>query len=203
MRLRAVYATISAFLLATAPASAEFYIAGHAGPSFLADSDFVDFDNDLVRAEFDTGIAVGGEAGFAFPQGFRVGGEITYRENEVDRFRGSGTSNPGGVEVSAWSFMGNGWYEFGTNSPVRPYVGGGIGIAVLETDRFAVGGVVVTDEDDTVFAFQVGGGVAFDVNPKLAITLDYRYFGTADPEFGLVESEYDSHNLLIGARLKL
>ncbi len=41
----------------------------------------------------------------------------------------------------------------------------------------------------------------YAVNPAMLLSIDYRYFATADPEFDvLIESEYGSHNLFFGVR---
>ena len=61
------------------------------------------------------------------------------------------------------------------------------------------------DDDDTVFAYQLGAGLGYEINPNLTISLDYRFFATVDPDFtsraGIeFSTENMSHNG--GVRLK-
>ena len=62
------------------------------------------------------------------------------------------------------------------------------------------------DDSDWVLAYQLGGGIAFQVASGVDITAEYRYFGTDDPEFNLEgttvdgEFEYGSHSVLFGIR---
>ena len=58
----------------------------------------------------------------------------------------------------------------------------------------------------TVFAFQAIAGVSYLLSPKVALTADYRYFGTVAPtilDSASSEVELDSlgtHNFLLGVR---
>jgi len=62
-------------------------------------------------------------------------------------------------------------------------------------------GLPNSNEDDTVFAYQVGVGVGYAVNEKINLDVKYRYFGTSDPEFDTTEAEYSSHNVYVGIRV--
>ncbi|HUF55718.1 MAG TPA: hypothetical protein VMM55_04060, partial [Thermohalobaculum sp.] len=56
---------------------------------------------------------------------------------------------------------------------------------------------------DTVFAWQLGAGVAYQFTPRVAATADYRWFNTEDPSFkdeGETEVDYGTHNALLGLR---
>ena len=58
------------------------------------------------------------------------------------------------------------------------------------------------EEDDTVFAYQIGAGLGYKITPATMATLSYRYFGTSDPTFDdgvdKIEAEYKSHNIWVG-----
>jgi opacity protein-like surface antigen len=69
-----------------------------------------------------------------------------------------------------------------------------------------VSGQPFSDDSDTVFAWQVGGGVGLRVNPHLLLDLGYRYFSALDPSFSDAtgaefDSEYNNHTVFLGARL--
>jgi opacity protein-like surface antigen len=94
--------------------------------------------------------------------------------------------------------MANMYKDFPLGTGFAPFIGGGIGIANVEADFVGFG--INGKKDDTVFAYQVMGGGAIDLGPQLKLDLQYRYFATADPDFGHVEAEYRSHNFLLGLR---
>ncbi|CAG0988003.1 outer membrane protein [Geobacter sp.] len=203
-----------------APARPGGYFSGFLGVNFPRDADvsstdFVineEFDD---RVEFDPGIAAGGTAGYDYGL-FRLEGEISYRHGEIgaitdtlnnERFR----SVDG--DVGTLAFMANAFFDLHNDTPITPYVGGGIGFAVLnlnDTTGINSGGdrVILYDEgDDTVFAYQVGAGVEIALNPILSLDLGYRYFGTSEATFdeGPVTStrmKLESHNALMGFRVK-
>lgn len=201
MRLKQFSASLLALMLAATPASAEWYFAGNVGANLLTDSDFDNRVGTVVEAEFEPGIVLSGEIGFSFPENFRLGVEVAYRANDVDRFRGAGSSSPGTAEANAASVMGNFWYDVPTNNRVRPFVGFGVGLAILDVDNVANGAIAVDDQDGT-FAFQAGAGLAFEIAPEWALTIEYRYFHAVDPSFSTAEAEYNSHAVLGGLRFK-
>jgi OOP family OmpA-OmpF porin len=78
---------------------------------------------------------------------------------------------------------------------IHPYVGGGIGwssfnIHNLETDKTLPGQpTAVQDESNTAFAWQVLGGLDFEIIPSISADITYRYFGT-DPHLDVLNVEY-------------
>ena len=102
------------------------------------------------------------------------------------------------------SFMANGYFDIPTNSPLRPYLGAGLGFGVagVDEDRFGLN----STDSDLVGAFQLMAGIGFDYNPKVSFTFGYRYFTTTDPDFftafGPFEMEFTSHDFLFGARFR-
>ncbi len=55
--------------------------------------------------------------------------------------------------------------------------------------------------EDSVMAYQVGAGLAFQINPHFSIDLKYRYFATENPEFDGIEAKLASHNVYCGFRV--
>ena len=173
------------------------YVSGQLGMSFLTDSDYKE-TYDYGTMEFDPGFATSFAGGANFGM-FRVEGEIGYQYNEMDK----GSVCAGGScvtfkqnnsDMSALSFLANGYFDFVNNSPVTPYITAGIGVARV--------GLEIEDVslDDTVFAYQIGVGVAFAINKNMNIDLKYRYFATEDPKDDQGEWEFASHNVYCGFR---
>lgn len=89
------------------------------------------------------------------------------------------TSGPLGGSVSVHSFMANGYYDHKIESiSLTPYVGGGIGLALI--NHKADLGYASVDDTATAFAYQLMAGVGYEVTPEWNISVEYRYFGTAD-----------------------
>lgn len=192
---------VSSFLMASFSfAAVGPYVSGQVGATFLQDADFSASGGLTGETSFDTGFNLGVAGGYDFGPA-RVEGEVAYRLNDVDEYQVNGLGTfAGDGDVSTLSLMANGFWDIETGSRVTPYLGAGIGVAQVSMDDPSV----PMDDDDTVFAYQLAAGVAFDLNPSLALDLGYRYFATSDPEFddaaGTFETEYMSHNLSLGLR---
>ena len=212
---------ISAALLLVLPsigAAAEpragAYISGFIGVSVPGDSDvttdnFGNGDTYHDQVEFDPGIYIGGTGGYDFGY-LRLEGEISHRNSEIDSITdkddGFRYRRPDG-NLGVTAFMANGFFDLHNDSRVTPYLGGGIGFAVLNlSDTHAVDNRYMYEEgDDTVFAYQVGAGVEIALNPRYSLDLGYRYFGTdtatIDGDFFQSSSmKFESHNVTVGFR---
>jgi len=105
-------------------------------------------------------------------------------------------SGPINGDVSALSFMVNGYYDFPVaNSPIAPYLGGGIGAAIITVDFAGFG-----DDSAVAFAYQFMAGIGFEINPSTTLTAGYRYFATTDPDFDGEKATVESHDFSLGAR---
>jgi OmpA-OmpF porin, OOP family len=201
MKKRCLLFTICFFLTLCASALAgDIYLNGNLGAVFLNDSDLTQSDGTKGKAEYDTGFGITGALGYDFGPA-RIEGEVGYRSNGYDNVAASGQEkvNVGG-DVTAWDFMLNGYYDFENATAFTPYVGGGIGAAVLDSSSINAGGIIMPSGDDTVFAYQVIAGAAYTFADVWAVQLEYRFFGTADPTYNSTDSEYMSHNVFVGIR---
>ena len=210
--------SLLAYSLPAAAASKGWYVSGNAGFSTLMDGDFQDvFPVAGVsvtakgESEYDTGFGISGAVGRSWGK-FRLEGEFSYRKNDLDKLTITSVGAAGvlvtGVaafalegDVTSLGLLANVYYDFGTGKKWVPFVMGGIGGAIVGLDVTSIGGAAVTyDESDEVLALQIGGGIAYNISPTTAVNLSYRYFRTADPTFDdgvdVIDSEYQSHNLL-------
>ena len=210
--------TCALLALATAPASAQWYAAANGGIAFVESSRLTESGPGVTgdgELSFDTGYEVSGAVGYAFGN-LRAEGEISYRRVDTDTLRvnsvtlgsftavGLGTFAVDG-SASALALMGNVWYDIPTGTRWVPFVGGGVGATRVNYTADAIGGAPkAIDETDTVFAYQFGAGIAYQVSPRLLVELAYRYFATSDPEFrpGLFtdHAEIHTHDVEVGVR---
>jgi opacity protein-like surface antigen len=112
-------------------------------------------------------------------------------------------------DANALFVLANLWVDIPIDDMIRPYIGGGVGIGRLDLDLETSGGSTVIDDSDWAFAYQVGAGVAFGFSPNLALDIGYRYKVINDVELDAVapsgagfevETDYKSHNVLVGLR---
>jgi ABC-type multidrug transport system fused ATPase/permease subunit len=119
--------------------------------------------------------------------------------------------------IGVLAMMFNCFFDLHNSSPVTPYLGGGIGFAALYLDNtfgtivngpFAgAGATLYWEDDDAVFAYQVGAGLEIALNRQLSLDVGYRYFGTDDANFtsqpfGQASLKLQSHNAAVGVRVK-
>lgn len=80
------------------------------------------------------------------------------------------------LKLKSEAFMFNAYYDIETNSPITPYVGAGLGFSRLKASE--KWNDYPEDNDSikhTNFAWQIGAGVAYNINRNLALDLGYRY----------------------------
>jgi outer membrane protein OmpA-like peptidoglycan-associated protein len=220
----------AAATVAIAPAAHAYeglYGAIGAGLSYLED----DLDVEATSAIFsfdsdqntDNGIGIYTTLGKYLSDGWRAELEFSYRNNDARSWVAdipNISAFPEGTmsgDISSYALMLNVIkdLDFVSTGWVTPYVGGGIGLAHVDTEIVAnrVGGInglnnLVVNSDDRVFAYQGIAGLAFSLAENLMLDVSYRYFATADPSFDGVlsgnpfkyEGAYISHSAFAGLR---
>lgn len=78
------------------------------------------------------------------------------------------------VDVSVQTFSANGVYHFDTRTAIVPYATLGLGFGRVSAD------IAIDDDSHTEFAVNLGGGVKYPINDRLAIRGDLRYFNVND-----------------------
>lgn len=181
------------------------YVSGNVGLAIANDSDWTDstFPGITLDIESDPGWALGAAVGYAFEFNTRLEAEITYQENDLDNVNVFGFDVDLSGDTSSTALLFNGYYDFNNASAFTPFIGGGIGVANVEINDINIPGSGLPNfgDDDTVFAYQVGAGVAYAINENIDIDVKYRYFATSDPDFDTSEVEYSSHNIYAGVRI--
>ncbi len=191
-----------------------WYVEGAGGVNWMEDMDFAIEDpgdpDEVFSTEYDTGFAVSGRVGYAFGNGFRVDGEVAYRQNDFDTINidGESVGSPAyDGDVSSWAFMLNGLYDISTGTSLTPYVGVGVGAVIVDFDGNLEG--TSLSGDDTVFAAQGIAGLAYEFSPNLSAIVDYRYLRGFDVdaqvaqdggETGFYRDDYANHTVMAGLR---
>jgi opacity protein-like surface antigen len=176
-----------------------FYLNGNAGLVWLQDTDLT--ESSVSReVTFDSGFGLGGGGGYDFDF-MRVEAEIVYRRNDVNKVSTAEYGNvDGSGDMSSFSLMVNGFYDFKNTTFLTPYIGAGVGVAYVDLSSVSAETIRISGGDSTVFAYQAEIGFSSEINETMSVDLGYRYFATTDPSLGGVDSEYKSHNFLIRFR---
>jgi opacity protein-like surface antigen len=168
--------------------------------------------------DFDTGFVGAFAVGAMVGSHFRVEGELSYRTNDVGgaTVENEGVAGTRSGSASALAFMLNGWVDLPGHGNFRPYAGGGAGFAKVSLEGHTANvpfysEIFKFDNSETVFAFQLGAGVAMQMSAGVQVTLDYRYFHAGGFDGGYTgsyggtasTSGYDSHSVMLGVRVPL
>jgi OOP family OmpA-OmpF porin len=160
-----------------------------------------------AHTNYDVGWLAGASAGYAWTQGFATEFEFTFRQNHINRIATSGPLFLGG-DMHSYAMMLNGYYRFRNSTPFTPYIGGGLGEAVVVMnntrpaggiDRGPFGGT------DATFGYQGIAGVSYPIAERVSLAAEYRYFATLRPSFEQniagndtkISQDYSSNNVLL------
>lgn len=180
------------------------YVRADAGGSFPTGSDLDGFGTSPL---FGVGV------GFSPLPFLRTDVTLSYRSD----YSGSATEAilPGVTaseksDIKSLVGMLNAYYDFPTFINVKPYIGGGVGLArnELGDTTVTVGGATATvgGSTKTQFAWQLGGGVAFSVAPAIALDIAYHYldagkFETASFAGTTASGRLKAHEVTAGIRV--
>jgi outer membrane protein OmpA-like peptidoglycan-associated protein len=164
--------------------------------------------------KFDAGPAAVGSVGYGLGNGLRFELQGAGYSNKIDKLKNGGAggliTSAGGTEYKAGVFA-NVLYDiplnsFGINSPVFPYVGGGVGYVhnYMSNLHIATAGQFLrsTGQNDNLGA-QAIVGLSFPVYslvPGLAFTAEYRFMDELGPRS--IKEQYFAPKVAIGTKQK-
>lgn len=182
MDVRLLSAILGVSFAFAGPVAAEggpggLYVGVVGGVQFFSDN-----EDGNVDIDFDTGYVVGGLLGYRFGA-LRAEAELDYQETEANDF----------VDVEILRYTAGLYYDIAALPlPITPYIGGGVGLASIDSDG---GG---NDETNFTFHGEVGGSLY--LGDSLAIVPAYRY-EWIDNEDLVSDDPVESHALRVGLRL--
>ena len=218
----AILALVSAAspLLAQEPDPAKekgFYAAVRGGLNWAPDETIKGgFES---RDDRDTGWAAGGSFGYDF-RPVRLELEYLFRQNDLD---GLDVRQDGGAgqalglaplagdvpvdstNINASTIMVNALYDVPVLKGARPFLGGGLGLAVVDLDYRLTGGQTLLESDEAMFAVQGIVGLEYPIVEALAAEVSYHYLTTTENTVALAggsraDARYKSHSLFFGLR---
>ena len=182
MRISLVTGASFAFVLGpvSSAAWAQYYIGAQAGWTGLPYQTDTIEGMGSVPLQFNAGYNVGARGGYQLTA-WRFEEEYSYRRNGVAEYG----DNMNGVSANRHtnSIMTNVIYDLNTGWPITPHIGVGIGaMNVFDGLKVASRGLLFNDSS-WQFAYQAIAGLRYDINPVLALDLDYRYLATTESTF--------------------
>jgi OmpA-OmpF porin, OOP family len=177
----AVFAFVSGPL--SSHAEAQYYIGAQAGWTGLPyQTDMID-GLGAVPVQFNAGYNVGVRGGYQLGS-WRFEEEYSYRRNNVAAYGVVGDITNGvSGNRHTHSIMTNVLYDFAAGWPVTPHIGVGIGAMDVFDGLKIPSRRLVFNDNSWQFAYQAIAGLRYDINPVLALDLDYRYLATTESTF--------------------
>lgn len=169
----------------------EYYMDLHVGYNIVDNGD-LEYEAATFSAGYEQRPAFGGSFGYLDQSDFRIEGELTYRDNDINYIDGASVKG----RMTSTALMVNMLYELrigsgsgyaygsGSESPLRPYIGiggGGARYTMEATDNLATGDVI----DDTTYGLVYQGilGLGVEVTETALVTLDFRYLVSDNVKF--------------------
>jgi len=136
-------------------------------------------------------------------QYFRFEGELSFQNNELDNATMAGVGIAYWGEVSAITFLINGYFDYKNHTNFTPYITAGYGASMMKMENFSIptAGFGPLTDYDYVMAYQMGLGVGYKMDKRITLDLNYRYFVPSDPDFQTTQTELASHNVSLGLRI--
>lgn len=190
-------------------AQGDIYVKGFGGATWPSNFETTlrEDGEQIARPSFDyeTGYILGIAVGAALTPNISMEIEYAYRGADAaitDRDEDDESSRASG-DTSANALMFNAIYMFdgmGATGAVRPYLGGGIGGVNVET---SVPGQ--NYDADTMLAYQLIGGVGYELNPNVTLYAEGRWFQTESGRFDgpggdNFDGKLETFDLLAGMR---
>lgn len=187
----------------------DIYVKGFGGATWPSNFETTlrEDGEQIARPSFDyeTGYTLGVAVGAAFTPNLSMEIEYAYRSTDAaitDRDEDDESSRANG-DTSANALMFNAIYMFdgmGATGAIRPYLGGGIGGVNVET---SVPGQ--NYDADTLFGYQLIGGVGYELNANVTLYAEGRWFQTESGRFDgpggdNFDGKFETFDLLAGLR---
>lgn len=187
-------AILAAGSFSTPALAVDHYVSANAGISWMGDIDAAG-DKAKLKAGYGLLGAVGCDYG-----SYRFEAEAGYADNNLKTYNGIDLDG----DISVYSLMANAYYDIDAGGSVTPYIGAGVGVAQVSGHNIVESGTSGTpvNDNEMALAYQIGAGVAIPLTSTVDLDARYRYFATTDFSTDFGNLNVDSHNVLLGLRVK-
>jgi opacity protein-like surface antigen len=149
------------------------YVSVFGGVAFPLDT-HIAHDAENYMIDFHDGFTVGAAIGGDVAKDLRGEIEVSYVDYNVDHADEQGFL-PANGDVNSYFLLANLWRDFHLGM-FQPYLGGGVGMALMDVDLDIDPGTDHHSKDTTLaFAAQAGSGIRFDLTDTITLDLGYRF----------------------------
>jgi opacity protein-like surface antigen len=211
---------------ASAQESVPVYLGLKAGVSLMSADDMRNTSNGTNLAptnkkdEDDAVFAVGGALGYnwmpRFKAPIRTDIEYMYRTSlnysPNPTYINAAIPTKSDNDLNSHTVMANVYWDIGTWNKITPFIGGGVGVAINETDTkgtvIATGVTKDYSQTDVNFAWTAGAGLNYAINKNWSVEMSYRYIDLGEASFGnktdgeISTNDVTSHEILAGLRFQ-
>jgi opacity protein-like surface antigen len=135
--------------------------------------------------KYKAGYLVGGDLGYRFDNGFRIEGEISYRQND--------RKNNGHKSKKTTVYMGNAIYQFDVDCLCGLDLFFGAGLGYANTQHHHHNGREGHNNKHNGFAWQLIAGVAYPICENFELDLEYRFLDET-------KSKFNNNSVDVGVR---
>jgi len=161
------------------------------GGVLLPEDTHANIDDHDYLVKFKTGFTVGVALGGNITESLRGEVEVFYQSYDVDKVdEGEENVDESEGDVEGYFLMANLWREVEVGG-VRPYLGGGVGMALMDVNITYDTRIHDTDHTDLALAAQAGAGLRVPVSDQFMLDLGYRFRGAMSV---LTEATKDDDN---------
>ncbi|MCW5729795.1 MAG: outer membrane beta-barrel protein [Alphaproteobacteria bacterium] len=150
------------------------YLEIGAGALLLEDQSIRLGGEEVARFDYEPTYQIGGAIGYRFGQTVRFAVDFQYSDVRPDRVRFLGTRGNFRGGIDAFTVTLNGFYDFVNRSRITPYLGAGMGVAIVEPRNLRLEGMRLQGGDEH-FTIVSEGGFAVSVTPFLQLVPAYRF----------------------------
>ena len=162
-----------------------FYVKGDVGGNFTEDIDLKEFFGPVApgsKIKLDPGLRAGVSAGYQVTDWFAGEAELGVFENSIDSV--TDATHIHDATFANVPLLFNAKFQYPNRTPLTPYAGAGLGFSesIFDVGNITIGGTSLSGNDvDAVFAYQFFAGVRYQLNERMGLNLEYRYFATEAP----------------------
>ena len=205
MKFMTITAAAAIAMLSGAATAQDNYFSGQIGQRAVEDIDG-SLNGGAIDLELGNALYFSVALGRKFDN-LRLEAEFANRGGSFNALTINGVdSGATGDGLSAASLMANAIYDFRPDHRWTPYVGAGLGVARVSADFTGAGGVISGDE--AALAYQMIGGISYDISETTTAFMDMRYFRSLETEHTLTAPlgtsttafQFDGYTVGIGFR---
>ncbi len=177
IQLGATYHFGGAPVIEAASGGPDWYVSVFSGAAFDSEAS-VFYTEDHYEYLFRSGFTVGAAVGTEVSPGLRTELEASYISVDPERSRNNGPDDNFVRErgtLDQYFILGNVWKDFKLPNGIAPYVGGGLGIGIVDANVTVNGGDIDINDTSVGFAGQFGAGMRFGLTDNLVADVGYRY----------------------------